>query len=493
MTEIEEKLKQGIAALKAGRRKEARAILLQVLEHDEENEQAWLWMSAAVETDKLRRTCLEKVVEINPDNAHALKGLRRLTAPEPGEKTAGQGILSDDPAAVSGEGLQQAKEYLRNGQKQAAREALRNIVNSQPETEAAWLLLARTFEDIHLRRNCLRRVLDINPANEEARKQLDLPTDEEKQHLRPVMAKIRESLQQRPEDGGLHYRLGLCYYRLGLLDDAILRIRKAVSLMPEKIEPRYKLATLQYQNDNLEEALLQLDRIVALDSTFSPALVLRGIVHKASGSIRKAVEEWQKAARLGDETSYEHLEIFVDDHKHLMRERLEPDTVPEQFSAYFRPDPTEPRPLGSFSMQVLETVWPTKADEIRDMHEARVAEYRQSVAETEKHRRAMEHDVLAFSTLCVKALASQALSIDRRRAILNRAIREHSVKGFRVVSRTDTSAQLIRPKEFSFWWAFFWFLFLVVGFIVYLLYYAAKRDTVVYLEVDPTGKVITRR
>lgn len=55
-------------------------------------------------------------------------------------------------------------------------------------------------------------------------------------------------------------------------------------------------------------------------------------------------------------------------------------------------------------------------------------------------------------------------------------------QGYRVMSQTETSAQLVKPKQFSFVWAFLWFLLLGVGLIVYLLYYASKKDQTVYLR-----------
>ena len=71
-------LKQGIAALRAGRKAEARQKLMQVVELDEENEQAWLWLSGVVESNADRRVCLENVLTINPTNAAAQKGLHLL-------------------------------------------------------------------------------------------------------------------------------------------------------------------------------------------------------------------------------------------------------------------------------------------------------------------------------------------------------------------------------------------------------------------------------
>lgn len=55
-------------------------------------------------------------------------------------------------------------------------------------------------------------------------------------------------------------------------------------------------------------------------------------------------------------------------------------------------------------------------------------------------------------------------------------------RGYRVVNRTETTAQLLRPKTFSFVWASFWFIFgLGFGIFFYLFYYLAKQDSTLYL------------
>lgn len=71
-------LAQGIAAARAGRAEEARATLLKVLEADDHNEVAWLWLSGVFASPDERRVCLENVLTINPGNAHARRGLDQL-------------------------------------------------------------------------------------------------------------------------------------------------------------------------------------------------------------------------------------------------------------------------------------------------------------------------------------------------------------------------------------------------------------------------------
>ena len=76
----DEMLRQAIAAYKSGRKAKARRLLEQILERDASNETAWLWLSGTAETVEERRACLERVLELNPGNDRAKRGLERLQA-----------------------------------------------------------------------------------------------------------------------------------------------------------------------------------------------------------------------------------------------------------------------------------------------------------------------------------------------------------------------------------------------------------------------------
>ncbi|MEJ2212283.1 MAG: tetratricopeptide repeat protein [Anaerolineae bacterium] len=77
-TELKGLLHAGIAAARAGDKGQARRLLLQVIEQDEEVEAAWLWLSDVVEDPAERQICLENVLTLNPDNQAARAGLRWL-------------------------------------------------------------------------------------------------------------------------------------------------------------------------------------------------------------------------------------------------------------------------------------------------------------------------------------------------------------------------------------------------------------------------------
>ena len=78
MSTTEDLLQRGIVAAQAGRREEARALLVRVVEADERNEQAWLWLSGLVEEPEDIRTCLENVLHLNPANVKAQQGMEWL-------------------------------------------------------------------------------------------------------------------------------------------------------------------------------------------------------------------------------------------------------------------------------------------------------------------------------------------------------------------------------------------------------------------------------
>lgn len=82
-----------------------------------------------------------------------------------------------------------------------------------------------------------------------------------------------------------------------------------------------------------------------------------------------------------------------------------------------------------------------------------------------------------------------SVSADQRRAALQARINTYVGQQYRVVSQTDYSAQLVKPKRFSFVWFLVWVL-TVGGWPFYLLYHIfLKRERQAYLVVDESGRV----
>lgn len=100
---VDAMLRAAIEAYKNGNKADARALLDKVLEVDEYNENAWMWMSAAVETAEEKRTCLENVLVINPNNEKARMGMKSLGFdPDTGTSAASNASVFTDTSFAGG-------------------------------------------------------------------------------------------------------------------------------------------------------------------------------------------------------------------------------------------------------------------------------------------------------------------------------------------------------------------------------------------------------
>lgn len=77
-----DRLLDAVDLLKAGEREAARQLLRDLIREDGDFEEAWLWMSVAVESSDQSQICLDNVLRVNPTNAAAASALYRLREPE---------------------------------------------------------------------------------------------------------------------------------------------------------------------------------------------------------------------------------------------------------------------------------------------------------------------------------------------------------------------------------------------------------------------------
>ncbi len=98
---IDAMVREAKRAIRAGNKSEAQKLLLKATELDQSNEQAWMWLSAVVDTIEDQMICLENVLQINPSNADAKRGLEMLRkkAPPPVEKPPSK---SNNPFLIEG-------------------------------------------------------------------------------------------------------------------------------------------------------------------------------------------------------------------------------------------------------------------------------------------------------------------------------------------------------------------------------------------------------
>jgi len=77
-----DRLMDAIELLKIDRREDARQVLRELIHEDGNFEEAWLWMSVAVDTVDESSVCLDNVLRVNPRNTQAAGALYRIRETE---------------------------------------------------------------------------------------------------------------------------------------------------------------------------------------------------------------------------------------------------------------------------------------------------------------------------------------------------------------------------------------------------------------------------
>jgi len=87
-------LEQAVAYIKAGDLENGRQLLIQLIQQNPRDENAWLWMSRCVPTVEQKRECFRRALAINPKNEMAQKALEKLSSPTPSPAQAPSATIS---------------------------------------------------------------------------------------------------------------------------------------------------------------------------------------------------------------------------------------------------------------------------------------------------------------------------------------------------------------------------------------------------------------
>jgi tetratricopeptide (TPR) repeat protein len=110
---VQDKMRAAISAARNGLNEQARQLLLEVLEADQDQLQAWLWLSYIADDLADKEICFENVLALDPNHVTAQKGLawvrEKLVKAEPVEPEplsppaqAGQDVMSHEAAVAAG-------------------------------------------------------------------------------------------------------------------------------------------------------------------------------------------------------------------------------------------------------------------------------------------------------------------------------------------------------------------------------------------------------
>jgi len=118
------------------------------------------------------------------------------------------------------------------------------------------------------------------------------------------IAKFRSAVRRDPTDETAHYGLGVAYFNLGLLVDAVEELTQAARLMPENPHIQTQLAAVlarrAEKGDPDAERLTwdRLNRALLLQPSFVPALLLKAEMHLRRGDRLLAAKAWRQASAL---------------------------------------------------------------------------------------------------------------------------------------------------------------------------------------------------
>lgn len=311
-------LQRGIEAARAKRNAEARELLMYVVQLDEQNEQAWLWLSGVVESLQDRRVCLENVLAINPANQRAQAGLRWLDqhAPLPPPAPVEHCPHCDAPLPASGEKCPACKQpvlivcphcgefteirkaqcvhcgdffgdfrqrtkyyltlstaYIDEGKTAPAQWALDQAVASAPHEAQAWARIAEIRVKLDRPGDAIAAYQQaVTLAPDEAQLHLSLHDLYQKLKLEAEAQAVRDQLLRQVHDNPDQ----LIAVGQALMDrklppaEALRFYQRAVELQPQKAITRVQLGALYFDSGDLLNARHHFAEAVKLTEAKSP-------------------------------------------------------------------------------------------------------------------------------------------------------------------------------------------------------------------------------
>jgi tetratricopeptide (TPR) repeat protein len=154
-------VQRAIQSARAGRRTEARDLLLDVVESDPHNEMAWMWLSGLVDSLEDRIIACENVLTINPAHEQVRAYLAELRHQQ-------ETLLEKKNIEEATVLFQQAKQSAERNENETALQLARQAVEKRNDFEPAWLLIGRLSLDVDEQLVAFEKASQLNPANPES-------------------------------------------------------------------------------------------------------------------------------------------------------------------------------------------------------------------------------------------------------------------------------------------------------------------------------------
>lgn len=323
-------LREGIAAAKLAQqnpapaagnpREQAQELLLRVIELDQENVSAWLWLSTVVSTSEERRICLENVLLLDPQNKHALAGLARLKPRAPAAEPA-PAPPSPQPARSKYTRLKPQATPPPSSPKRSAPAQQKSPVQGR-HAGLACPFCGNAISAVDKRcEHCQLPLVMVCPACKAAVdvEQKSCPDCGQKmgnyQKPLPYFAQLGVAYQAgtlypealtawqavetlQPDYSHLQLRLGEVQLGLGRPDRAWASLQQALEQEPESAAVYFALGELARQRGERHEAFEHYQVAAQLDPQHGQAWFRLGQIYQQARKPQEATQAFRRAAKL---------------------------------------------------------------------------------------------------------------------------------------------------------------------------------------------------
>ncbi|MEW5940660.1 MAG: tetratricopeptide repeat protein [Chloroflexota bacterium] len=355
--EVDTLFQEAVDALRGGDRPRAKELLTRLLKTDQKNANYWVWMSAAVETNKERVYCLQTALQIDPENAAAKRGMVLLGAAPPDETI--QPFPVNRPRAweenlkLAHEKPKEKKPFLKRplvrlaGLSVAAMAVLGLVLfgfilpNKEQFTFEApstptgptptftltptsinatarpsptyigptplWAFLAQTYTPTPF-----YSLTDSDPQLSEI--MLAVKTAYEKADWESMRFYLEQGIQIRPDMPDLWYLIGESYRMEGKYAEALDAYSKALEI-DVNFGPAYVgMARVALARDENADVLNELNTAIELSPNFTEAYIMRAAFYTDHNQPEAALDDLRIAGQLSPESAlvfYEYARVYL--------------------------------------------------------------------------------------------------------------------------------------------------------------------------------------
>lgn len=316
-----------LGAAQVSQRERARQLLLQVIEIDETNILAWLWLSTVLDDLEEKKVCLENVLTLDPTHKAALAGLARLDQlarlPQPEPKPAQAPLKSPSQAKAAIPQPQSTSPLSKSPVNQAKSAPQKSSGIACPfcrQTISAMMTTCSRCQ-LPLVMNCsvCGAAVDIeqktcsqcNHSMGDYRQGVTYfaklaAAYQEHEHY-PDALKAWQAIETlNPDYPQLHLHLGEAQLGLGRPDRATISFQRALKEDPDSPEVHFAMGELLRHRGEIQEAYLHYLKITQLDPRHGMAWLRLGQLYEKARRRQEAIQAYKRADELLPSSSAEN-------------------------------------------------------------------------------------------------------------------------------------------------------------------------------------------